>query len=138
NLRNSIIWCDSRAVQIGEQAFLGLGSQYALGNLLNSPGNFTACKLSWVKQNEPEIFAKVSKIMLPGDYIAMRLTGQLTTTVSALSEGIFWDFKENQLSEPLLNYFGFNRSIIPEIKPVFSEHGRLETSISASLGLKPG
>lgn len=138
NLRNSIIWCDSRAVQIGAQAFSDLGGDYVLGHLLNSPGNFTASKLSWVKQNEPEIFANVSKIMLPGDYIAMRLTGQLTTTISALSEGIFWDFKENQLSEPLLDYFGFDRSLIPEIKPVFSEHGRVETSIAASLGLKPG
>lgn len=138
NLRNSIIWCDSRAVEIGEQAFSNLGSDYALGNLLNSPGNFTASKLFWVKQNEPDIYAKVSKVMLPGDYIAMRLTGELTTTVSALSEGIFWDFKKNQLSAPVLDYFGFDRSVIPEIRPLFSEHGRLEKSVSASLGLKPG
>lgn len=76
-LRPAIIWCDSRAVKIGEEAFHSLGRSQCLTHLLNTPGNFTASKLAWVKRNEPEIFEKIDKIMLPGDYIAMRMTGEI-------------------------------------------------------------
>ncbi len=137
-LRNSIIWCDSRAVDIGDKAFDDLGHKACLANLLNSPGNFTAAKLAWVKQNEPEIYTRIAKIMLPGDYIAMKLTGEITTSVSALSEGIFFDFPDNSLSAELLNYFGFSRDLFPDIKPVFSSHGQLLAPVAAQLGLRPG
>ena len=138
SLRNSIIWCDSRAVAIGEEALQHLGTEKVLAQLLNSPGNFTAAKLAWVKQNEPAVFAKIKKVMLPGDYIAMKLTGEITTSISALSEGIFWDFKHNCLSKDIMDHFGFDYSIIPEIKPVFSSHGQVKGSIAAHLGLKSG
>ncbi len=105
-LRPSIIWCDSRAVPYGEQAFKTIGEEKCLSHLLNSPGNFTASKLAWVKENEPEIFEKIDKIMLPGDYIAMRLSGQIGMTIEGLSEGIFWDFKNNCISEDIINYYG--------------------------------
>lgn len=137
-LRNSIIWCDSRAVQIGEDAYHSLGEDYCLSHLLNSPGNFTASKLAWVKQNEPVTFDKIHHVMLPGDFIAMKLTGRATTSIQALSEGIFWDFRENRLSEELLNYFGFSRSVIPEIQPAFSEHGRLQDPVATYLNLRRG
>ena len=104
-LRNSIIWCDSRAVEIGNKAFKEIGEEKCLSHLLNSPGNFTASKLAWVKQNEPEVYKKIHKVMLPGDFIAMKLTGDCTTTISALSEGIFWDFQQNKISTDVLNYF---------------------------------
>ena len=89
-LRPAIIWCDSRAVPYGDKAFREIGKGQCLTNLLNSPGNFTAAKLAWVKENEPQIYEKIDKIMLPGDYIAMRLTGTTCTTVSGLSEGMMW------------------------------------------------
>ncbi|MFM6975549.1 MAG: xylulokinase [Sphingobacteriaceae bacterium] len=136
-LRNAIIWCDSRAVAIGEKAFQDLGEQYCLNSLLNSPGNFTAAKLAWVKQNEPHIYKQIHKVMLPGDFIAMKLSGEITTSISALSEGIFWDFKKNQLSAEVLNYFGFAQEHFPEIKPVFSEHGRLKADKAQELQLSP-
>ena len=137
-LRDSIIWCDSRAVEIGDDAFKNIGEAYCLSHLLNSPGNFTAAKLAWVKENEPEIYQRIDKILLPGDFIAMKLTGEITTTVSALSEGIFWDFKNNCISETILNYFDFDISIFPSVLPVFTEHGILTTNIAASLSLKAG
>lgn len=137
-LRPSIIWCDSRAVPYGERAFKNLGEEYALSHLLNSPGNFTASKLAWVKDNEPALFGKIHKIMLPGDYIAMRMTGDIVTTVSGLSEGIFWDFKTNTLSEDLMNYYGFSNSLIPDIKPTFGLQGELTASIAEELGMKKG
>jgi xylulokinase len=138
SLRNSIIWCDSRAVDIGDGAFHAIGEQKALAHLLNSPGNFTAAKLAWVKEHEPAIYERIYKIMLPGDFIALKLTGTISTSISALSEGIFWDFKEDQLSEDVFDYFHFDRSLIPDVQPVFAEHGRLRTSVAISLQLREG
>lgn len=137
-LRDSIIWCDSRAVPFGDAAFKSIGEEKSLSHLLNSPGNFTAAKLAWVKENEPEVYERIDKIMLPGDYIAMMLTGNITTSISSLSEGIFWDFKEKTLSKDVMNFFGFSNSIIPDIQDVFSEHGYVTESIAAQLQLKAG
>jgi len=137
-LRPSIIWCDSRAVPYGEKALESLGKQKCLEHLLNFPGNFTASKLAWVKDNEAEIFDKIYKIMLPGDYIAYKLTGEVSTTASGLSEGILWDFKEARPAEFLLDEFGFDRSLLPSIHPSFSEQGQVSAEAAAELGLVPG
>ncbi len=135
-LRDSIIWCDSRAVSLGDKAFQYIGEEKCLSHLLNSPGNFTASKLAWVKANEPEVYQKINKVLLPGDFIAMKLTGDITTSISALSEGIFWDFKNNELSKDVLNYYGFTTNFFPEIKDVFSTHGLLKKDIANALSLK--
>ena len=137
-LRPAIIWCDSRAVPYGDKAFREIGKGQCLTNLLNSPGNFTAAKLAWVKENEPKIYEKIDKIMLPGEYIAMRLTGTTCTTVSGLSEGMMWNFKENEVADFLLDYYGFSKSLIPEIRPTFSEQGRLSLATAKELGLEAG
>lgn len=137
-LRPSIIWCDSRAVPYGEKAFREIGKGQCLTNLLNSPGNFTASKLAWVKEHEPEIYEKIDKLMLPGDYIAMKLTGTTCTTVSGLSEGMMWNYKENDVADFLLNYYDFSRSFIPEIRPTFSEQGRVSVAAAKELGLSAG
>ena len=137
-LRDSIIWCDSRAVEIGNKAFDAIGHEKSLQHLLNSPGNFTASKLAWVKENEPERYAIIDKIMLPGDFIAMKLTGQITTSISALSEGIFWDFKENELSKDVLNYFGFDTAVVPKINEVFTSHGTVGSTVANHLLLRAG
>lgn len=137
-LRNAIIWCDSRAVEIGNKAFHEIGTAYCLHTLLNSPGNFTASKLAWVKENEPAIYDKVHKMMLPGDFIAFKMSGEITTTNSALSEGIFWDFKQEGLSADIMGYFGFDQTLIPDIQPLFSSHGSLKESVATRLSLKPG
>jgi xylulokinase len=137
-LRPAIIWCDSRAVPYGERAFRAIGEERCLGHLLNSPGNFTAAKLAWVKENEPRLFERIYKFMLPGDYIAMRMTGEAVTTVSGLSEGIFWDFRENRVSDEVMNHFGFDAERIPAIRPTFGAQGELLGSVAAELGLKKG
>ncbi len=138
SLRNSIIWCDSRAVPYGEKALAAIGEQKCLSCLLNSPGNFTASKLAWLKENEPATYKQVYKIMLPGDFIAMRLTGDITTTPSALSEGIFWDFKKDEISKDVMRYFNFKTDLIPQVKDVFSTHGFLKEEVASKLGLKQG
>ncbi|MFC3560131.1 xylulokinase [Pedobacter jamesrossensis] len=137
-LRDSIIWCDSRAVELGEKAFDTIGHEKCLHSLLNSPGNFTASKLAWVKNNEPELFSKIDKIMLPGDFIAMKFTGAITTSIAALSEGVFWDFRKNEVSEDVLKVYGLDKNLLPDIKPLFSEHGYLSAGIARLLGLTEG
>jgi xylulokinase len=135
-LRDAIIWCDSRAVEIGNDAFEKIGPEKCLSCLLNSPGNFTASKLKWVKDHEPEIFGQVDKMMLPGDFIAMKLTGSITTTSSALSEGVFWDFKNEEVSKDVMQHYGFDKNFIPAIRPVFSGHGFLIKEVAEELSLK--
>ena len=137
-LRSSIIWCDSRAVTHGDHAMNSIGKEQCLSHLLNSPGNFTASKLSWVIMNEPEIYEKAYKFMLPGDYIAMKLTGEINTTISGLSEGILWDFKDNSPADFLMEYYGIHQHLIPDIIPTFSEQGHLSASAADELGLVPG
>ncbi|WP_316844789.1 xylulokinase [Pedobacter psychrodurus] len=137
-LRDSIIWCDSRAIDLGNQAFEAIGEEKALKHLLNSPGNFTASKLAWVKANEPDIYGRIDKMMLPGDFIAMKLTGEITTSISALSEGIFWDFKNHEISNDVLHYYGIDEHLIPAVRPLFSAHGHLKTDVATALGLTSG
>jgi xylulokinase len=137
-LRDSIIWCDSRAVELGNHAFEAIGKERALLHLLNSPGNFTASKLAWVKQHEPAVYDQIEKIMLPGDFIAMKLTGNITTSISALSEGVFWDFQEHELSKDVFVHYGLDPLFIPAVKDVFTTHGELTAAVAQSLSLTPG
>ena len=138
-LRPSIIWCDGRAVPYGNAAFNAIGGDRCLEHLLNSPGNFTAAKLAWVKDNEPDLFARIDKIMLPGDYIAMRLSGgTCQTTISGLSEGMFWDFKNNEVSRDVMDYFGFSSDLIADIVPTFSVQSTVCSAVSAQLGIPAG
>ena len=137
-LRPAIIWCDSRAVPYGQRAFEALGQERCLSHLLNSPGNFTASKLAWVKENEPDIYHRIYKVMLPGDYIAMRLTGDICTTISGLSEGMLWDFREHRPADFLLEYYGFDPAMLPAIRPTFAEQGRVHAAAARELGLKEG
>lgn len=137
-LRPSIIWCDSRAVPYGERAFRDLGAELCLGHLLNSPGNFTAAKLAWVKENEPALFDRIDKIMLPGDYIAMKLSGEVKTTISGLSEGMLWDFKTKKPAKFLLDYFGFDENMLADVVPTFAIQSVVSKEAAVELGLKEG
>ena len=137
-LRPSIIWCDSRAIDYGTQAENALGLHHCSANFLNSPGNFTASKLKWVKENEPSIYEQIHKVMLPGDYIAYRMTGEINTTISGLSEGVLWNFKHNTQATSLLDYYGIDQSLLADVKPTFSNQGKLTTHAAEILGLSSG
>ncbi len=137
-LRDAIIWCDSRAVPYGQKAFDTLGSEQCLSHLLNSPGNFTAAKLAWVHENEPETFNKIYKVMLPGDYIACKLSGTPATTVSGLSEGMMWDFKDNRPAQFLLDFYGIPASMLSDIVPTFGIQSEVNAAAAAELGLAEG
>src|SRR5258708_1986391 len=137
-LRPAIIWSDSRAVPFGEQAFKSLGENFCLNHYLNSPGNFTASKLRWVKVNEPALYNKIFKIMLPGDYLALKMTGEIVTTETGLSEGIFWDFKENGIATDLLTNFEINPNLLTTRTAVFSPQGELNEAAASQLVLKKG
>ena len=138
SLRNSIIWCDGRAVEIGNKAFTDIGEDKCSSHLLNSPGNFTASKLAWVKINEPNIYEKSYKFLLPGDFIAYKLSGEIASTVNGLSEGMFWDFKENKTADWLLDYYDIETELIPEIVDNFSNQCYVSKQASEETGLKKG
>jgi xylulokinase len=137
-LRPSIIWCDSRAVAIGEKAFDAIGHDVCMKRLMNSPGNFTASKLAWVKKNEPGIYKKIFKFMLPGDYIALRLSGEATTTASGLSEGILWDYAESAPAGLVLRYYAIDEKLIPDSKPSFGLQCTVSSKAAKETGLKAG
>ena len=137
-LRPSIIWCDSRAVEIGEKAYFDIGENYCHQYYLNSPGNFTASKLKWVKENEPSLYEQIHKLMLPGDYIAMKFTGEINTTVSGLSEGILWNFKQHRPAQKILNHFQIQQDLIPDLVPTFGPQGYVQKSAGEATGLKKG
>ena len=137
-IRPSIIWCDSRAVEIGDQAFKELGEDYCFNHLLNGPGNFTASKLKWVKENEPQLFEKIHKCMLPGDFIAMKMTGEIRTTAAGLSEGMMWDFASNKVASGILDHFGIDHQLVPELVPMIGDQGSLTDEAASVLGLFPG
>ncbi len=137
-LRPSIIWSDSRAVEIGDKAFRELGEEFCLSRFLNSPGNFTAAKLRWVQENEPELYKKIYKMMLPGDYIAMKLSGDIKTTISGLSEGIFWDFRESDIAHDLLKHWDIDPSLLPEQKDTFSVQAEVSREAAEELGIPAG
>jgi xylulokinase len=137
-LRPSIIWCDSRATEIGRKAFNEIGQNICLEELLNSPGNFTASKLRWVKENEPSIYEKAFKALLPGDYIALRLTGEFQTTLSGLSEGILWNFRTHALAERVLHHYELRKDLIADIVPSIGVQAQLTESAARELGLKAG
>src|SRR5690606_37870793 len=134
-LRNAIIWCDSRAVELGNNAYAELKKQNFLSAHLNSPGNFTASKLAWVKQHEPDLYAQIHKFMLPGDYLSMCFTGEINSNISSISEGILWNFEKNQLSDLLLNHYGIDSSLAPDLLPIFSTYGKIRPTVSDELGL---
>ena len=137
-LRPSIIWCDGRAVDIGKNALNELGKEYSFNHLLNSPGNFTASKLKWVKMHEPDIYKRIYKFMLPGDYMAMKLSGRVQTTVSGLSEAILWDYKKHGLATELLELFGISKTLVPEVLTNFGEQSTLSKEAAGELGLTKG
>ena len=137
-LRPAIIWCDSRAVPHGQAAFNALGSDYCYGHLLNSPGNFTAAKLRWIQQNEPTIYSQIHRMMLPGDYIALCLSGEINTTASGLSEGTLWDFKQQGIATGLLAHWDINPNLLPTLVPNMGAQSTVSAKIAGELGLKPG
>tara|TARA_B100000401_G_scaffold401891_1_gene314483 strand:- start:192 stop:1670 length:1479 start_codon:yes stop_codon:yes gene_type:complete len=138
SLRNSIIWCDGRAVEIGNKAFSEIGSDKCSNHLLNSPGNFTASKLAWVKRNEPDIYQNIYKILLPGDYISYKLSGEISSTINGLSEGMFWDFKENKIANWLLDYYNIDNDLIPDVVENFTDQCYVSSSGSKDTGLEKG
>ena len=138
SLRESIIWCDSRAVSIGDNAYHNIGPEKCDAHLLNSPANFTASKLKWVQENEPEIYKNTHKFMLPGDYIAYKFSNQIKTTISGLSEGIFWNFKEDEISQDILNHYKISKNIVPDVVRTFSNQGMVSSKGATESGLKEG
>lgn len=137
-VRPSIIWCDSRAVGIGNKVYEALGAEVCQSQILGSPGNFTASKLKWVKDNEPEVFKKASFMMLPGDFIAAKLSGVPQISTSGLSEAALWDFSKAKLATQILDQMEISTDLIPEVVPNFGDQATVNAEVAAELGLDSG
>ena len=137
-LRDAIIWCDSRAVEIGNKAAEEIGKKKYGQHLLNSPGNFTASKLKWVKENEPKIYEQAAFFMLPGDFIAFKLSGEILTSINGLSEGILWDYKDKKIADWLLDYYDLDPNLIPPLVENFQNQGGITSAASKATGLPKG
>lgn len=137
-VRDSIIWCDSRSVELGREAFEAIGPDKCLDRLLGSPGNFTASKLAWVKRHEPKVFARIKYFMLPGDYIAYKLSGKIATTETGLSEQTLWDFKKGCRADFVADYYGFSPDLIPSTVPSIGVQAVTNADTQALLGIPEG
>ncbi|MEM6866648.1 MAG: FGGY family carbohydrate kinase, partial [Bacteroidota bacterium] len=134
-IRNSIIWCDSRAVDLGEEAFAKIGKADCMKHLLNSPANFTASKLAWVKRNEPENYGKIYKFMLPGDFITYKFSNEFTTTISGLSEGILWDFRQSEPAKMVMDHFQIDKNLLPDLVDTFGVQAKVSAKGAKESGL---
>ncbi len=135
-LRDAIIWCDSRGVPYGERAFRELGEAWCTAHLHNSPTNFTASKLAWVRENEPELFGRIRHIMLPGDYLALRLSGTPATTACGLSEMMLWDYSGQCPVDD--SRMAYATALLPSLVPTFGLQGTLAEHAASELGLRAG
>lgn len=134
-IRPAIIWCDSRAVKIGNKTYQTIGTDRSQEMILGSPGNFTASKLKWVKVNEPENYRKAKFFMLSGDYIAAKLSETAQISESGLSEAALWNFKEDRLATEVLDAMDIDEKLVPEIVPNFGEQVKIDANIASELGL---
>ncbi len=136
-LRNAILWNDQRTVEDVDY----LNEDIGIETLLDATGNIaltglTAPKLLWVKRNEPELFKRISKIMLPKDYIAYMLSGVFATDVSDVSGTLYYDVKNKKYSEKLLNILSINESQLPKVFESYEKIGTLKEEFKKSLNIK--
>jgi xylulokinase len=106
--------------------------------LLNSPGNFTASKLRWVILNQPDLVKTAKAMLLPGDFIAYQLTGEPTTTIPGLSEGMLWDFNADAPATELLKLYSISPDLVPRRVPTFGEQGNVTAQAAQTLGIPKG
>ena len=135
-VRPSIIWCDSRAVALGREAAESIGQHRIETTTLNGPGNFTASKWAWVARHEPEVLARATTVMLPGDYIAFKLTGERNTTASGLSEMILWDFGQRRPASFVLEHYGLDVDLLPPLVPTFGDQGTVLAEVAQEFGFR--
>ena len=115
-LRPAILWNDTRTGRQNDYLNNTVGKEKLralTGNI--SFAGFTAPKVLWVKENEPEIFAKCSRICLPKDYINYKLTGVFATDVSDASGTLYFDVKNRAWSDEMLDILGIDTSYLPKV-----------------------
>ena len=133
-IRPALLWNDSRSQAQTDN--LNLDKDYLLDNTANIAfAGFTLPKLLWVKENEPENFTKISKIMLPKDYVAYRLSGSLCTDVSDASGTLYFDVKDRSWSKDVLSEFGIDENTLPKVLESDECAGTLKSEIAEDLGL---
>jgi xylulokinase len=138
-LRPAILWCDQRTGKQCQYITEKIGAERLI-DLVSNPAltGFTAGKLIWVRENEPEIYEKIYKILLPKDYIRFRLTGEFATEVSDASGTLFLDVKKRKWSDELLDELDIDKDILPECFESSVVSGKVNTKASKETGLMEG
>lgn len=138
-LRSSIIWCDQRTQEechkiteiIGKERLIEITANPALTG-------FTASKVMWVKNHQPDIFEKIYKILLPKDYIRYKLTGEFATEVSDASGMQFLDVPKRTWSGEILNKLGLDYKWMPAVYESQEVSGKVTKKVAQLTGLAPG
>ena len=135
-IRPAILWCDQRTERECEYLNNDIGRE----KLIELTGNialtgFTLPKILWMKNNEPDKFKRISKIMLPKDYIAYKMSGTFATDVSDASGTLLLDVKNRKWSQKMLEIAGIDESKLPKVYESHQEIGRITNEVSEILGL---
>ena len=137
-IRPCILWNDGRTEQ--QTAYLNriIGKETlsaCTGNIAFA--GFTAPKILWMKQREPENFKRIAKIMLPKDYLAYRLSGAFCTDYSDASGTLLLDVKNRRWSQKMCDVCEISEQMLPALHESFAPVGTLRAEIAAALGLSP-
>ncbi|MFL6335582.1 MAG: xylulokinase [Pyrinomonadaceae bacterium] len=138
-LRPSIIWCDVRTheqcraltEQVGAERLIQLVSNPALEG-------FTLPKMLWVREREPEVWGRVRSVLLPKDYVRLRLTGEKATDVADASGTLLFDVTHRKWSDEMLELAGLDRSLLPRAFESSEITGRVSAEGAKATGLLEG
>ncbi|HOD80027.1 MAG TPA: xylulokinase [Phycisphaerae bacterium] len=139
-LRPSIIWNDQRTAREAAEIEAAVGGKKKLialvGNVAQT--SFTLTKLLWVRRNEPKIYDKIAHMLLPKDYIRLRLTGEFVGDVSDMSGTLILDQKKRNWSKKIISTFQLDQRILPPVVESHEITGRLTADVAEQLGLSAG
>lgn len=135
-IRPAILWNDGRTDKETDYLNNVIGKDKLLENTGNIAfAGFTAPKILWVKENEPENFAKICKIMLPKDYISYMLTGNLCTDVSDASGTLYFDVGNRKWSQYMISILGIKEEMLPKVLESCECAGIIKKDVANELGL---
>lgn len=134
-IRPAILWNDQRSTKETDY----LNEEIGIDRLTNYTGNiafpgFTAPKLLWVKENEPEHFERIRKIMLPKDYLAYKMTGSFSTDYADASGTLYLDVESKEWSKSMMDIMGISEKVLPKLYESYESIGLLNKDVSEYLG----
>lgn len=138
-IRPALIWCDQRTDAQSKELERNLGLDRLIQLTCNPPlTNFTLTKLLWVRENEPKNWQRVRKIMLPKDYVRLRLTGESAIDVADASGTLLLDVANRRWSNEVLGKTGIDAKLLPKLFESQEICGKISQAGASATGLRPG